>query len=224
MRVLRGREEDPPADRAITTAMAAQTAETETPALRVWRPPKQVAFGRRDTRAAGYQAAREAAIDHGFPPTERETGGRAVAYPGTAVSIAQTHPVDDIRTGIGERYEATLSTLQRAFWRLSVPAQRGEPADSFCPGSHALHYRGKLAGVAQHVAKGVALVGAIVLVSDHDSVAKVLDPVYDALDVPFDPTTVGSIERADGRADPERVRDTLEEAFIGDQTPSIETI
>ncbi len=224
MRVLRGREEDPSADRAVTTAMAAQTARTGTPALRVWRPPKQVAFGRRDTRAEGYQAAREAAIDHGFPPTERETGGRAVAYPGTAVSIARTHAVDDIRTGISERYESTISTLQRAFWRLSVPAQRGEPDDSFCPGTHSLQYRGKLAGVAQHVSKGVALVGAIVLVNGHESVAAVLDPVYDALSVPFDPTTVGSIEKAGGRADPELVRETLEDGFIGDLDPTIEPI
>lgn len=224
MRVLRGREAAPPADRSVTTAMATHTAQTATPALRVWRPPQQVAFGRRDTRTPGYQTAREAAIEHGFPPTERETGGRAVAYPGTAVSIARTYPVDDIRTGISERYESTLSTLQRAFWRLAVPAQRGEPDDSFCPGSHSLHYRGKLAGVAQHVSKGVALVGAIVLVTDHESVAAVLDPVYEALEVPFDPATVGSIERAEGRAEPERVRDTLEDAFIGDHDPVIETV
>lgn len=224
MRVLRGREADPPADRAVTTAMAAETARTGTPALRVWRPPKQVAFGRRDTRAAGYQAAREAAIDHGFPPTERETGGRAVAYSETAISVARTYPVENIRTGIGERYESALSTLQRAFWRLAVPAQRGEPDDTFCPGTHSLQYRGKLAGVAQHVSKGVALVGAIVLVTDHDSIASVLEPVYAALGVPFDPSTVGSIENAEGRSEPELVRETLEDAFIGDDDPSFETI
>jgi len=37
----------------------------------------------------------------------------------------------------------------------------------------------------------------------------VLDPVYDALGVPFDPDTVGSVSTAGGPDDPERVIDAL---------------
>lgn len=224
MRVLRGRVDDQVADREATTEMVARTAETGEPALRVWRPPRQLAFGRRDTRAEGYHRARDTAAEQGFPPTERSTGGRAVAYAESTVAVAQALPVDDIRTGIADRYEVTKETLQRTFWRLSVPAQRGEPPNSFCAGDHSLQFRGKIAGVAQHISKNAALVGAIVLVRDHEVIAGVLEPVYAALDVAFDPESVGSLERAGGRAEPDAVVEALEAAFVGDREPSVETI
>jgi len=162
----------------------------------------------------GFQAARKAAEAAGFPPNERQTGGRAVAYTGTTVAVAHARPNADFRTGVGERYEETLQAIQRALWRLDVPAQQGEPADAFCPGGHSLQWKGKIAGVAQRVKKDVALVGAVVVVDDHGAIADVLAPVYDALDVPFDPDSVGSVERAGGRADPDAVVEEVEAVFL----------
>lgn len=224
MRVLRGRSDDPTTDREITNEMASRTASTGEEALRVWQPPRQVAFGRRDTQAAGYQAAREAALEHAFPPTERQTGGHAVAYTGTGVSVALCQPVDDIRTGIGDRYESTTETLQRALWRLSVPADRGEPDGAFCPGDHSLQYNGKIAGIAQHVSKDVAVVGAVVIVRDHDIISDVLSPIYAALGVPFSKDAVGSIDRAGGETTAETVCETIENAFVADSEVVVEHV
>lgn len=224
MRVLRGRPADLAADRAETEAMVEWTRDVGRPALRVWRPARHVAFGRRDARAQGYQRARTAAKEAGFPPVEREVGGRAVAHTGTSVAVAHAVPDDDLRAGLTERYESATAAIQRALWRLGVPAQRGEPADSFCPGSHSLSWEGKIAGLAQRVRRDVALVGAVVLVTDHEAVASVLEPVYEALEVPFDPATVGSVDRAGGRADPDEAVAEIESALLGDAEPEVEHV
>jgi len=224
MRVLRGRAGDPEADRILTAEMVERTRGTGTPALRVWRPHRHLAFGRRDARESGYERAREAAVEAGFPPVERSTGGRAVAYTGTTVAVAHAQPDDDLRTGIPERYEWMSEAIQRALWRLGVPAQRGEPDDAFCPGDHSLSWRGKIAGLAQRVRKDVALVGAVVVVDGHEQIAAVLEPVYDALDLPFDPGSVGSIARADGQADPDAVLEALESSLPGEADAEVERV
>ena len=214
MRVLRGRADDPEADRSATDAMVERTRESGVSSLRVWRPHRQLAFGRRDVRADGYGRAREAAAEAGFPPVERSVGGRAVAYTGTTVAFAQARPNADFRTGVGERYEEALQAIQRALWRLGVPAQQGEPEAAFCPGGHSLSWKGKIVGAAQRVRKNVAMVGAIVVVDGHAAIADVLTPVYANLGVPFDPDSVGSVERAEGRADPDAVAEEIESVFL----------
>ncbi len=222
MRLLRGRAESRTADRQATAEMLEETGERREPALRVWTPHRQVAFGRREANEAGYEAAREAARDRGFAPIERSVGGRAVAYTGSTLAFALAVPIEDQRRGLDERYAHATDRVQRALWRVGVPARRGEPAGSFCPGQHSLSYRGKLVGIAQRVRSEGALVSGIVVVDDHGAIADVLAPVYDALDAPFDPGSVGSVARAGGRADPRIVARELESQFVGDRETRIE--
>ena len=198
MRVLRGRASDHERDYERTRAMVAEVAATDESALRVWTPHRQVAFGRRDRRADGYDRARAAANERGYAVLERAVGGRAVAYTGETAVFALAEPSADGREGIGQRYDRVSGAVRRALATVGVDASDGEPPDSFCPGSHSLQADGKLAGLAQRVRADVALTAGIVVVSDHAAIASVLDPVYDALDVPFDPDSVGSVARAGG--------------------------
>ncbi|WP_251329311.1 lipoate--protein ligase family protein [Haloplanus pelagicus] len=216
MRVLSGRAATIDADRERTATMLARTAETGEPAVRVWRPHRQVAFGRRDAIESGYDRARAAARDRGFDPVEREVGGRAAAYTGSTLAFARVVPVDDARTGLDDRYETASDRLQRALSRLGVAATSGEPPESFCPGSHSLQADGKLVGIAQRVRSDAALVAGCVVVADREELASVLAAVYDALDQPFDPASVGSVAAAGGPADPERVRTAVERELVGD--------
>ncbi len=224
MRALRGRLDDPAADDEHTGDLLDRAVEDGEAGLRVWRPPRQLSFGRRDAREPGYAAARELAADRGYPPRERRTGGRAVAYTGTTVAFALATPVDDVRAGLGQRYDDAAMAVQRALWRLGVPAQQGEPPDAFCAGNHSLSWKGKVAGLAQRVRRGAALVGGVVLVDGHDAVGAVLEPIYAALEVPFDPDTVGSVALAGGRADPDEVVRTLEDALVADRDVDIEYV
>ena len=224
MRLLRGRAGDHERDYGRTREMVARVDEDREPALRVWTPHRQVAFGRRDRRADGYDRARAAATERGYAVLEREVGGRAVAYFGTTVALALAEPTTDGRDGIQARYDRATDAVRRALQSLGVDARDGEPPDAFCPGTHSLQADGKLVGLAQRVRQSVALTAGVVVVRDHAEIAAVLDPVYAALDVTFDPDSVGSIARAGGDDDPATVRHALEDALVGEVTPRIERI
>ncbi|WP_254536800.1 lipoate--protein ligase family protein [Halomarina litorea] len=217
MRALRGRAGDIDEDRAVTQSLVADTRETGEPAVRVWTPHRQVAFGRRDARSDGYERAWAAAEERGFPPYERRVGGRAVAYTGNTLAFARVEPLVEMREGLTARYDEAVADLRVALADLGVTAERGEPPDSYCPGSHSLSTEGKIVGIAQRVQRGAALVAGICVVRDHEAIATVLDPVYAALDVPFDPTNVGSVARAGGPDDPETVARAIERALAGEE-------
>jgi lipoate-protein ligase A len=214
MRLLRGRAADVAADRAATRALFDAAGEGEA-GFRAWTPHRQVAFGRRDARSDGYEAAAAAAGARGFRPVERDVGGRAVAYDGGVVAFAHAVPLEDGRRGITDRYEAATATLRGALSSLGAAVEAGEPPASFCPGDHSLRVRGggKVAGVAQRVRPDAALVGGCVVVRASPSLAAVLDAVYDALGVPFDPESVGSVAAGGGPDDPSRVAGALADAF-----------
>lgn len=224
MRVLRGRAGTVDADRAATADAVATAAAEGEPAVRVWTPHRHVAFGRRDVASDGYGAAAAAARSRGFPPVERSVGGRAVAYTGTTVAFGLAVPVADVRTGVADRYDRVTAALRRALADLGVDARPGEPDGAFCPGRHSLQCEGKLAGVAQRVRSGVALVGGVLVVDGHAAVADVLEPVYGALGVPLDPDAVGSVARAGGEADPAVVARTVESELVGDREFRVERV
>jgi hypothetical protein len=53
-------------------------------------------------------------------------------------------------------------------------------------------------------------------VRDRADLVDVFSAVYAALDVPFDPASVGTVADAGGPDDPEQVCRALERAFVGD--------
>jgi octanoyl-[GcvH]:protein N-octanoyltransferase len=214
MRVVRGRVADRDADREVTRDLLASVQETGAPVVRVWAPGRQVAFGRRDANDDGYETARAAAREHGFPPVERKVGGRAVAYAGSTLAFARITPTDDIRTGLQARYDAMVGDVVDALAAVGVDAREGEPPNSFCPGDHSVAANGKVAGIAQRVTKGAAMTSGVLVVDGRDELRAVLTDVYDALGVPFEPETVGSVEAAGG--DTARVREVLEATLVGD--------
>ncbi|WP_232700332.1 lipoate--protein ligase family protein [Halobacterium wangiae] len=222
MRVLRGRASSRDADREVTRDLLEFVREHGEPAVRVWAPGRQLAFGRRDANEDGYSDAKAAARDHGFPPVERGVGGRAVAYTETTLAFARIEPVADLRTGLSERYDAMVADVVGALDAVGVQASEGEPPDSFCPGDHSVSADGKLAGVAQRVTKGAALTSGVLVVDDREEIVSVLADVYPALGVPFDPDSVGSVAASGG--DTGRVRDELEATLVGDADPDVRRV
>ncbi|MEZ3164342.1 lipoate--protein ligase family protein [Halorubrum sp. RMP-47] len=217
MRVYRGEFETPAADREPVAELLAAAADGA-PCVRVTAPPRQVAFGRRDARESGFDRAKQAARDAGFPPVERDVGGRAVAYTGETLSFGVAVPTGDGRGSIDSRYETAVETLRDALRESGADVARGEPSTSFCPGDHSLRVAGggKVAGLAQRVRADAALVAGVIVVSSADAaaVARVTEPVYDALDLPFDPDSVGSVADAGGPDDPDAVARAVESTFV----------
>lgn len=224
MRVLRGRGETLAADREITQSLIDRVGEAGEPAVRVWQPPKNVAFGRRDSNREGYEQACKSATERGYPVADRSVGGHAVAFTGNTVAFARAEPVDDARSGISERYDRLAELTLSAMAELCVDVEEGEPEESFCPGTHSLSATGKIVGLAQRVHSDAAVASGILILRDHDDIAAILDPIYDALGVAFDPDSVGSLQRAGGNTDREVVLDTLGAHLTGAEKPDTEEV
>lgn len=216
MQVVRGTAPTPTSDRAATATLLDRVECDGETRLRVWQPPRHVAFGRRDTAADGYERARKATRRHGYEPIERNVGGRAVAHTGTTVAFAYAVAADG---SIQTRYRGVTGLLRRALQSLGVTAWRGEPDDSFCRGAHSLQNGGKIVGIAQRVRRDAALVAGCVVVrsADEAAIGTVLTPVYRELGVPFEPESVGSVEGAGGPENPERTVDAIESVFVAER-------
>lgn len=223
MQVVRGSNPDVDQDRRVTRGLIDVVESTGEPVVRVWTPPKQIAFGRRDTATDGYERARRTALENGYEPIEREVGGSAVAYTGETIAFAYGVPTEPERRNIDDRYREAETVLFQALERVGATVTNGEPDASFCPGDHSVQGNGKIAGIAQRVRRESALVGGYVIAvkSDERAVSDVLDPIYAALGMPFDPRSVGSVERVGGPKDAESVVKAIEETFVGDTSPIV---
>lgn len=221
MLVVRGRAATVEEDQAVTRRLLSLAGTRGEPAVRVWRPHRHVAFGPRDVRHEGFTLARRHAELEGFTAAERSVGGHPVAFTGSTVAFTHVVPVDNPRTGLTERYDAILATLDRALAALGVDATPGEPPDSFCPGSYSRSADGKLLGVAQRVTAEAAAVAGVLVIDDEDQIGSVLEPIYTSLGLSFDPASVGSLVAAGGPTDGRGVVRTLEDHLVGERRRSI---
>ena len=183
-------------DTAVSHAVLRLVAQGELPeTVRLHHPAAVVAFGPRDRVAPGFERAVAAARSRGFGAIERLAGGRAaVFHPGT-LAFSWAVPDPSPRERIRPRFDEVAAILAEAVRSLGVDARIGEVPGEYCPGEHSINARGrtKLVGVGQRVLAGAAHVGGVVVVDGSDRIRDVLLPVYEALDLEWDPATVGSV-------------------------------
>ena len=91
--------------------------------------------------------------------------------------------------------------IASALRELGVDARVGEVPGEYCPGAYSVNARGqvKLAGIGQRMIRGGAHLGGVVVASGGDEIPRVLVPVYEALDLDWDPSTSGSVAEELGR-------------------------
>jgi lipoate-protein ligase A len=181
---------------AVTTALLEQVARGERgPTLRCYRPRPTVAFGRRDSFLPGFAAAVTAADRHGFAPVIRAQGGRAAAYGDVCLVIDEIVPDAASRIGIEDRFAREAQRDAEALRGLGVDARVGEVPGEYCPGTFTVNARGrtKLLGAAQRVIGGAWLLSTVVVVDGAAQLRRVLADVYDALELTWDPDTVGAV-------------------------------
>ncbi len=204
-------------DTAVSHALLRRAGRGEIgETLRVSTPARMVAFGRQDIASAGYKTAAVEARQRGFAAIERLAGGRAaVFHPGT-IAFAWTVPDLEARAGITTRFKEIADVVAATLERLGVDAHIGEIPGEYCPGAYSVNarHRRKIMGVGQRVIRGAAHVGGVIVVNDSAAVHDVLVPVYEALAVPWEPDTAGSIEDELGAPrDLERIADMFVEEF-----------
>ena len=188
---------------ALAQAMMRRVSRGEATAmLRVYRPTAPaVAFGRRDVRLPGFADAVAAVRDAGFSACVRAQGGRAVAYTNDALVVDHVSPDPEWPSGLERRFEEFGDLWVRLLTPFGVDARVGEVPGEYCPGSHSVNARGavKLVGTAQRMVRGAWLFSSVLVFDGAAVLRPLLRQVYDALDLPFDDASVGSlVEEAPG--------------------------
>jgi octanoyl-[GcvH]:protein N-octanoyltransferase len=186
----------PERDTAVSHAILRLVARGALPeTLRIYRPGRLIGFGPRDRVAPGFAAAVEAARRRGFGAVERLAGGRAAVFHEGTLALSWAIPDADARAGIRPRFELLAEIVVDALRSLGIDARVGEVPGEYCPGEHSVNTRGrtKLMGVGQRVVEGAAHVGGVIVVDGADLIRDTLIPVYAALEVDWDPGTVGSL-------------------------------
>jgi octanoyl-[GcvH]:protein N-octanoyltransferase len=188
--------EDPVLDVAVAPALlGAVAAGRRGPLLRFYRPLPTVAFGRRDSFLPGFPEAVAGARRHGFTPVIRAAGGRAAAYHEGCLVIDEITPDADAMSAIHERFAAGAESQARALRELGVDARIGEVPGEYCPGEFSVNARGqvKLVGAAQRIIRGAWLFATVIVVDGSGPVRAVLEEVYGALGLAWDPATAGAV-------------------------------
>jgi lipoate-protein ligase A len=147
----------------------------------------------------------------GFEPVIRLAGGRAVLFHEGSLAIAWSSAAERPVEGTHERFRQLAELLQRAVQRLGVDARVGEVPGEYCPGAWSINARGqtKLVGIGQRMIRGGAHCGAVIVVSDSALVRTTLEPVYEALNLEWDPATTGAVEDEIGPTTLDAVEDAV---------------
>jgi octanoyl-[GcvH]:protein N-octanoyltransferase len=188
------------ADQAVSRAVLEDVARGVTcGAIRIWAPVPALALTRLDGLRPGADAAREAAARAGVEAVQRVSGGHAVVVGRGSLCVGFAERAVTFE-GTQERYERLTAALIEAFAAVGVDAERGELDGEWCPGSWSIRAGGvKLAGLAQRVIKGAAWAEAVVELAPDESARALLGEVYEALGLPLDTSTLGSVSERAGR-------------------------
>jgi len=205
-------------DTAVSRAILDEVSEGRAPeTLRLHRPGPVVAFGSQDRVSRGYAEAVAAARAYGFGVVERLAGGRAAVFHEGTIAFAWARPERDPRGGIRPRFEEIAGIMAAALRSLGLDARVGQVPGEYCPGPYSVNARGqrKLMGVGQRLAPAAAHVGGVVVVTGAPRVRDVLVPVYRAMRLEWDPSTVGSVEQEDASLGWDAVANAILSEFGG---------
>ena len=186
----------PAFDTAVSRAILERVARGELPeTFRLARPGAMVAFGKLDLTSPGYPAAAQAAREGGFEAVRRLAGGRAAVFHEHTIAFAWAGRADDTWSGTHDRFRDIAGIVERALRRVGVDARVGEVPREYCPGDYSVNARGrtKLAGIGQRLVKGAWHIGGVIVVSEGERVRDILIPVYEALELDWDPATAGAV-------------------------------
>jgi octanoyl-[GcvH]:protein N-octanoyltransferase len=197
---------------AVSRAILMRVAAGELPpTVRLHRPSRMLAFSRQDRASAGFPNAVMAAHERGFAPVLRLAGGRAAVYHEGTLACSWAVPDRSPPRRTTARFAELAELLVRALRPLGVDARIGEVPGEYCPGAWSVNARGrtKLAGIGQRLIAGAAHRGAVIVASGAERIRDVLVPIYEALDLAWNPATAGSVEDEIGEVALERVADAI---------------
>jgi octanoyl-[GcvH]:protein N-octanoyltransferase len=181
---------------ALTHALLLQANDGELEeAVRLCVPGRLVSFGKLDAFAPGFAAAVAAAERAGFAAVHRVGGGRAAVFHEGTILFSHVVRDEDPRPHTHDRYRRLAAATLEALHALGVEDARvGAVPGEYCPGDYSLGSgRIKLVGIAQRIVRHAACTQGVLVVTGGDLVRSVLEPVYEAMELDWDPETAGDL-------------------------------
>lgn len=166
----------------IAEAAAVSVGAGEAPPTIVVRRQKPYALlGPKDRRLPAVDDGAAVLRNAGLPVFRRIAGGTAVILDEGCISFAVIKPCRDF-TMIHRNFDEMTVGVRLALRRLGIESEFGAAPGSFCEGPYDLVSGGrKIAGVAQAMRRGFAMVSGMLLVSqDPVPVTKLLNEFYAA--------------------------------------------
>lgn len=191
-----GLPREPGMDMALSQALLRAVARGDrAPLTRIYRPGATVAFGRRDRFRPGFREASAVARELGFAPLLRDAGGLAAPYDEQSVIVDRFSVEHDITHGVRERFDAMAAAVADVLRGLGLDARVGAVPGEYCPGEHSVNIAGtlKVAGAAQRVVRGAAMVSVVLVVGSGERLREAVARVYEALGLPVDAPVTGSL-------------------------------
>lgn len=189
-------------DYAVRLLRAVQDGTLPGPLVRVYRPEPTVSFGQRDVRLPGFGRAQRISRSHGYEPVVRRAGGRAAAYHRGSLVVDHLQAEPDAAFGSRARFQAFAGLYTQVLRTVGVDAGVGQIPGEYCAGEFSVHARRagagpvKVIGTAQRAVAGAWLFSSSWVIQDHRPVQQVLEGVYGALELEWDPGTAGAADQA----------------------------
>ena len=179
--------------------------------VRVYTPVPTVAMSRRESRLPGFEVARAAAVERGFAPAIRPTGGRAVAYDESCIVFDVVAREAEGSIDQARFFREVGDALAGSLRGLGVDARVGDVPGEYCPGEFSLNARGavKLIGTSQRAVRGARLLSGMLPLGAVDRFTDVLLAVNAALELDWDPATFGTLATEVPRMPRTMVEDAL---------------
>ena len=181
---------------AVSRSILQRVSAHEMPeTLQIGRPHRTVAFGKHDALTDGFDPAVAIAIEHGFDPTIRIAGGRAVVFHPQTIRFVWTVPSIDPVVRMHNRFTAVANNVVATLASFGIDSDIGEVPGEYCPGVYSVHVpgAGKVMGVGQRLARNAAQVAGMIVVRGASQINEVLVPIYKELGLDMNPSRTGAI-------------------------------
>ena len=203
---------EPVMDAAISSAILKQVSDghlKET--LRIFKPKRTLAFAPRDIRDPNFQKAVDSAIQRGFQPVKRLTGGRAAVFHEGTLGFAWTIPDDNPRFNVDLRFKTVSNLIKDSLCNLGFDARVGEVDGEYCNGKYSVNLSGniKVMGVGQKLAPKASHIGGVIVVNDSLLTKSILVDIYEDLELDWIPETVGSLDDVNNKIKIDDVRNSI---------------
>ncbi|MFD0678713.1 MULTISPECIES: lipoate--protein ligase family protein [unclassified Paenibacillus] len=206
---------------AMEELLCRQVGEGGTPIVHMWRHPRALVMGLRDSRLPQAVKAKQWLESQGYSVAVRNSGGAAVPLDLGVVNISLVMPKRQGQIDYRHDFETMYHLIKDTLQTLSPDVEKGEIKGSYCPGDYDLSIGGrKFCGIAQRrQAKAIVVQAFVVVRGDGESKAALAREFYriaaegaDEQSFPeVDEHSMASLEELIGLCDEQRFVDSVKQ-------------